>query len=88
MGDVSEGQDVTLICSVRRGTLPIIFTWYHTETEGAIHTSKSFEKMESSYEISNVNGNNQGQYYCVCTNPAKEAEKSATVIIRGVFSLD
>ncbi|XP_030264809.1 platelet endothelial cell adhesion molecule isoform X2 [Sparus aurata] len=82
MGDVSEGQDVTLVCSVRRGTLPIIFTWYHTETEGAILTFKTFEKMESSYKISNVRGNHQGQYYCVCTNPAKGTEKSATVTIR------
>ncbi|XP_036946015.1 platelet endothelial cell adhesion molecule isoform X2 [Acanthopagrus latus] len=83
MGDVSEGQDMTLVCSVRRGTLPIIFTWYHhTEKEEAIHTFKTFEKMESSFKISNVRGNHQGNYYCVCTNPANETEKSATVTIR------
>ncbi|KAG7243725.1 hypothetical protein INR49_011282 [Caranx melampygus] len=33
MGDVSEGQDVTLFCSVQRGTLPIVFTWKSASTK-------------------------------------------------------
>ncbi|XP_073351050.1 platelet endothelial cell adhesion molecule [Pagrus major] len=82
MGDVSEGQDVILVCSVRSGTPPLTFTWYHTEKEESFLTFKTFEKLESTYNISNVRGNHQGQYHCVCTNPAKETKESATVTIR------
>ncbi|XP_070779292.1 platelet endothelial cell adhesion molecule isoform X2 [Enoplosus armatus] len=80
MGDVSEGQDVTLICSVQRGTLPISFTWYHSKTEGAL-ASQTSEKLEGSYKINNVRGEHQGGYYCVSTNPAHDTKQSNTVMI-------
>lgn len=85
MGDVSEGQDVTLVCSVQRGTLPISFTWYHAETDGTLDSQTS-EKLEGSYKITNVRGEHQGKYYCVSTNPANETKQSQTVTIGGVFS--
>ncbi|XP_059204877.1 platelet endothelial cell adhesion molecule, partial [Centropristis striata] len=78
--DISEGQDVTLICSVKSGTLPITFTWHHTETEGPLAPQVS-EKMEGSYSISNIRGDHRGGYYCVSTNPANETRKSQTVMI-------
>lgn len=86
MGDVSEGQDVTLVCSVQRGTLPISFTWYHTQTEDALHSQTS-KKLEGSYRIKDVRGEHQGKYYCVCTNPANETQQSYPMAITGVFCL-
>lgn len=86
MGDVSEGQDVTLVCSVQRGTLPISFTWYHTETDGTLFSQTS-EKLEGSHKITNVRGEHQGRYYCESTNPANETKQSLTVSIGGVFYL-
>ncbi|XP_041812676.1 platelet endothelial cell adhesion molecule isoform X2 [Chelmon rostratus] len=80
MGDVSEGQDVTLVCSVQRGTLPISFTWYHTQTEDALHSQTS-KKLEGSYRIKDVRGEHQGKYYCVCTNPANETQQSYPMAI-------
>ncbi|KAA8584925.1 hypothetical protein FQN60_003619 [Etheostoma spectabile] len=80
IGDVSEGQDLTLVCSVQRGTLPITFTWYHTETEGALATQTSM-KLEGSYSISNVRKEHRGGYYCLSTNQAEEAKQSHTVMI-------
>ncbi|XP_034749204.1 platelet endothelial cell adhesion molecule isoform X1 [Etheostoma cragini] len=80
IGDVSEGQDLTLVCSVQRGTPPITFTWYHTETEGALATKTSM-KLEGSYSISNVRKEHRGGYYCLSTNQADEAKQSHTVMI-------
>ncbi|XP_068435497.1 platelet endothelial cell adhesion molecule isoform X2 [Clinocottus analis] len=79
-GDVSEGQDVTLVCSVARGTPPVRFTWFHAEREGALfsHTSKD---LKGSYSISNVRGEHTGQYYCVGNNPANATMRSLTVTI-------
>lgn len=82
--DISEGQDVTLLCSVQRGTLPISFTWYRTGTEGAL-ASQTFEKLEGSYKIRSIGGEHRGGYYCKSFNPANESKRSDTVEIRGVF---
>lgn len=83
MGDVTEGQDVTLVCSVQRGTGPILFTWHHAK-EGPVanHTS---DKLEASYKITNVRAEQQGAYYCVCTNPASETKQSQRVAIGGTL---
>ncbi|XP_031176796.2 platelet endothelial cell adhesion molecule isoform X2 [Sander lucioperca] len=80
MGDVSEGQDLTLVCSVQRGTLPITFTWYRTETEGALATQTSMI-LEGSYNISIVRREHRGGYYCLSTNQANETKQSHTVMI-------
>ncbi|AWP18711.1 putative platelet endothelial cell adhesion molecule-like isoform 3 [Scophthalmus maximus] len=81
MGDISEGQDLTLTCSVQRGTTPISFTWYHTETEGPI-AAKNSKKLEASHFIRNVEGQHKGGYYCVCTNAANETKQSHTAVIK------
>lgn len=86
IGDISEGQEVTFICSVQRGTLPISFTWYHTERGGAL-TSQTSKNLEDSYVIRNVRGEHRGEYYCVTSNPANETKQSHAVRIEGVFYL-
>ncbi|XP_020502588.2 platelet endothelial cell adhesion molecule [Labrus bergylta] len=78
--DVSEGQDLTLICSVQRGTPPVTFTWYHTEREAALD-SQSSNKLAGSHRINNVKGEHRGGYYCESTNPANETKRSQTVTI-------
>ncbi|TMS15342.1 Platelet endothelial cell adhesion molecule [Larimichthys crocea] len=84
MGDVSEGEDVTLVCSVQRGTLPMNFTWYHRKGALAFQTSR---ELKGSYTINNIKGVDQGEYYCTSTNSANKTEKSDAVRIGGVFSL-
>ncbi|XP_019113124.2 platelet endothelial cell adhesion molecule isoform X1 [Larimichthys crocea] len=78
MGDVSEGEDVTLVCSVQRGTLPINFTWYHRKGALAFQTSR---ELKGSYTINNIKGVDQGEYYCTSTNSANKTEKSDAVRI-------
>lgn len=83
MGDVTEGQDVTLVCSVLRGTAPILFTWHHTE--GGPIANRTSDKLEASYKIIKVRAQQQGAYYCVCTNPASETKHSQRVTIGGTL---
>ncbi|XP_029364006.1 platelet endothelial cell adhesion molecule isoform X2 [Echeneis naucrates] len=80
MGDVSEGQDVTLTCSVQKGTLPVNFTWYHTQKESPLN-SQTFDSLQGSYIIYNVKGDHKGGYYCVSNNLANEAKRSSIVMI-------
>ncbi|KAI3360016.1 hypothetical protein L3Q82_014347 [Scortum barcoo] len=77
---ISEGQDVTLICSVQRGTPPITFMWYHNGTERAL-ASQNSKKQEGSYKISNVRGEHRGPYYCEGRNTANESKRSDIVMI-------
>ncbi|XP_029998169.1 platelet endothelial cell adhesion molecule isoform X2 [Sphaeramia orbicularis] len=78
--EISEGQDVTLYCSVLKGTPPITFTWYHTETKEAL-SSQSSPKLKAAHVINNVQGAHRGGYYCVSNNQASESKQSATVKI-------
>lgn len=83
MGDVTEGQDMTLVCSVQRGTLPIVFTWHHTKEEDVL-TSEPSDKLEASFKITNVQAKHQGVYYCMSTNQAGEIKQSQRVTIGGM----
>lgn len=80
LSDVSEGQNVTLVCSVKKGSPPINFTWYHIESEGVLDSQIS-NKLEGSYSIPSVTGENGGGYYCTSTNLASETEQSHIVMI-------
>ena len=85
-GDISEGQSVSLTCSVHSGSPPINFTWYHSEKKGAL-ASVSTNKLEGTYRIQNLRGEHGGGYYCVSSNLAKETKQSLIVTIGGVLSL-
>ncbi|CAN9505750.1 unnamed protein product [Ophioblennius macclurei] len=79
-GDISEGQNMTLVCSVQKGSPPINFTWYHRETNRVLDSQMS-KKLQGSVSIHNVRGEDGGEYYCVGTNQAKEARRSPPVVI-------
>ncbi|XP_062264798.1 platelet endothelial cell adhesion molecule isoform X1 [Platichthys flesus] len=81
MGDVSEGQDLTLTCSVQKGTPPITFTWYHAETAGVL-ASEISNKLEESFFIHNVMREHKGEYYCESNNPANETKRSYPVSVK------
>ncbi|XP_051244694.1 platelet endothelial cell adhesion molecule isoform X2 [Dicentrarchus labrax] len=78
--DVSDGQDVNLVCSVQKGTPPITFTWYHTKKAGALDFQTT-KKLEGSYRISHVKGEHKGEYYCESTNLANKTKMSDTISI-------
>ncbi|XP_075879958.1 platelet endothelial cell adhesion molecule isoform X1 [Nelusetta ayraudi] len=80
MGDVAEGQEVTLVCSVQGGSLPVSFTWYSAKKANSLD-SVTVNKLEASHKITEVRRDHQGGYYCVSNNAANEAKQSPTVTI-------
>ncbi|KAK0141806.1 Platelet endothelial cell adhesion molecule [Merluccius polli] len=77
---ISEGQDLTLSCSVRKGTLPVNFTWYHTERKTPLDSQTS-PVYQSSFTIPNVGRAHSGGYYCESSNLANNVKKSVTVVV-------
>uniref|UniRef100_A0A8C6TLM5 Platelet endothelial cell adhesion molecule n=1 Tax=Neogobius melanostomus TaxID=47308 RepID=A0A8C6TLM5_9GOBI len=78
--EITEQHDVTLFCSVLRGSPPVTFTWYNAETRVAIASQMS-HKLRGSYVINDVGTQHNGGYYCVCTNPANETMHSDVITI-------
>lgn len=82
MGDVAEGEDLTLTCTVQRGTPPITYTWYHTKSALPL-LSKTTNGMRSSHSVQGVSREHGGGYYCVTNNPSNDSQRSAMVTVGG-----
>ncbi|XP_010872336.2 platelet endothelial cell adhesion molecule [Esox lucius] len=75
---VAEGQDLTLTCTVQRGTPPITYTWYHSALP--MH-SITINVMQGSYIIRSVGQEHGGEYYCITSNPSNDTERSGSLIV-------
>lgn len=75
-GDVPEGEDLTLLCSVNKGSPPFNYSWFHSEK--LLH-SQTEERMEASFIVPAIKREDRGGYYCACTNPAGQAKQSRTI---------
>ncbi|KAM9474519.1 platelet endothelial cell adhesion molecule-like isoform 1-T1 [Salvelinus alpinus] len=80
MGDVAEGEDLTLTCTVQRGTPPITYTWYHTKSALPL-LSKTTNDMRLSHSVQGVSREHGGGYYCVTNNPSNDSQRSAMVTV-------
>ncbi|XP_029492363.1 platelet endothelial cell adhesion molecule isoform X1 [Oncorhynchus nerka] len=80
MGDVAEGEDLTLTCTVQRGTPPITYTWYHTKSALPL-LSKITNDMRLSHSFQGVSREHGGGYYCVTNNPSNDSQRSAMVTV-------
>lgn len=78
---VSEGQDLTLLCKVRRGTPPITFTWYSAARPQSPLAFQTRTDNQGSYTIAGVGGAHSGGYYCEGSNVAGDVKKSSTVVV-------
>ncbi|XP_047428617.1 platelet endothelial cell adhesion molecule isoform X2 [Mugil cephalus] len=77
---ISEGNNVTLLCSLQRGSAPINFTWYNVENKRPLYSETS-NKLEGTYRLNHVHRLQGGKYFCVSTNPAHEPKQSNAVTI-------
>lgn len=85
-GYAVEGQEMTLVCSVEGGSLPVSFTWYHTKDKVPKQLgSVTVNKRSASHKVSNLKSEHQGDYYCVSTNAANEAKRSPTETVEGGY---
>ncbi|KAK7144587.1 hypothetical protein R3I94_010872 [Phoxinus phoxinus] len=75
--NIEEGNNVTLICGVAKGSPPIRFRFYGSN-HTAIHTT-TVESNSSSFVLSTVKRKNSGNYYCEAFNMADMSSRSDIV---------
>ncbi|KAM6957118.1 platelet endothelial cell adhesion molecule [Aplochiton taeniatus] len=76
--DVVEGHNLTLVCTVQRGTPPVTFAWYHTVKEAPIKL-QTVREMKGAHTITGLSAEQGGGYYCVASNPSDDVRRSQTV---------
>ncbi|XP_056143210.1 platelet endothelial cell adhesion molecule isoform X3 [Lampris incognitus] len=79
-GDVSEGQELTLVCSVQKGTAPITYTWFHSKRKEPLGF-QTIPEMKGMYSINKVRAEHKGDYYCESSNSANDVKRSFTITI-------
>ncbi|XP_077055101.1 platelet endothelial cell adhesion molecule isoform X2 [Siphateles boraxobius] len=75
--NIEEGNDVTLICGITKGSPPISFRFYGSN-HTAIHTT-TVQSNSSSFVLSTVKRKNSGNYYCEAFNTAGMSSRSDIV---------
>ncbi|KAI4879464.1 hypothetical protein NFI96_014534 [Prochilodus magdalenae] len=75
-GEVTEGENVTLICSISRGTPPVSFIWYHVDR---LLKSNTVSANFSTHTLQTVSSENSGSYYCEAVNNGNERDQSNRV---------
>ncbi|XP_062853212.1 platelet endothelial cell adhesion molecule [Trichomycterus rosablanca] len=69
--DITENQNVFLICSIGKGTPPISFKWYHNGSSSPIHSATVMANT-SSYMLRSVSSVDSGRYHCEALNSDQE----------------
>ncbi|XP_037663459.1 Fc receptor-like protein 3 [Choloepus didactylus] len=66
-GQVVEGENLVLVCSVANGTGTVTFSWYREGTEGSLGR-KSQRSLSAELQVPNVKERDSGRYYCAAYN--------------------
>ncbi|GFS44506.1 titin [Nephila pilipes] len=85
IGDMTE-----LTCTVKRGNLPITFTWFHNNQIISNHHKYkiSSSKISTQFLIEKVTASDIGNYSCKASNAYGEDSKTESVIIEGEMAED
>lgn len=83
-GNIEEGDDITLICGIPKGSPPISFRFY-ASSHTPIHTT-TVQSNSSSFVLNTVNRENSGNYYCDASN-MEDKPSSNIVTVEGEFHL-
>ncbi|XP_061086960.1 platelet endothelial cell adhesion molecule isoform X4 [Conger conger] len=83
LGDVTEGEDLYLQCTVKDGSPPITFEWYRDGLDQPLYSTKSKGRSES-YRLGRATSNHSSSYHCKADNQAKEEmlSKAGTINVR------
>ncbi|XP_022530947.2 platelet endothelial cell adhesion molecule isoform X2 [Astyanax mexicanus] len=73
--DVTEGHDVVLICQVSKGTPPVSFRWYHSDSKRLLLSDTTMSNF-SSHTLRHVSSKDSGSYYCEGFNSGTDASMS------------
>ena len=87
-GPASTGQDITVMCAVPDGDLPIDITWYLNGRSiveySGISTSK-VGKRNQALSIDSVSAEHSGNYTCSAKNSGGSATYTTELKVYGTF---
>lgn len=66
-GQLIEGEDLVLICSVAKGTGTVTFSWHREGTERSLGR-KTQRALSAELRIAAVREQDAGRYYCAADN--------------------
>ncbi|ROT68396.1 Down syndrome cell adhesion molecule-like protein [Penaeus vannamei] len=85
-GEVSQGERVQAICSVRRGDAPVTLTWLKDgvplsqDTPSGL-TIRPLDQFSSVLLLANAQAHHSGNYTCQASSATRTAAHSATLVI-------
>ncbi|XP_056265766.1 platelet endothelial cell adhesion molecule isoform X3 [Pseudoliparis swirei] len=79
LADISEGDDLYLICGVR-GSPPVSFKWYRVGERQPLYTTTSGQN-HTDYRLPGLSRGHSGVYYCEAVNHADNVVRSDSVTI-------
>ncbi|KAM4034105.1 platelet endothelial cell adhesion molecule [Anomaloglossus baeobatrachus] len=78
-GDVEEGSNLTLLCMVEMGTLPITFLFYRKKGPEMLLQNVTEKKNPFSvHQLPKFSKQEDGAYFCIASNTAKKEVRSNT----------
>ncbi|XP_073435878.1 platelet endothelial cell adhesion molecule isoform X2 [Dendrobates tinctorius] len=86
-GDVEEGSNLTLVCQVEVGTLPITFLFYRKKgNEVLLQNVTETQKQHSIHHLPRFSKQEDGNYFCAASNRAQKEVRSQTKEARAVLA--
>ncbi|XP_053308769.1 platelet endothelial cell adhesion molecule [Spea bombifrons] len=86
-GDVQEGTELSLVCSVEGGTFPIEFHFYVKKGKDLVlKNATSVYKHHAEYVVSPFNKEEDGSYFCKASNRAQHSLQSHAVAMKAVLA--
>ncbi|XP_012886066.1 PREDICTED: Fc receptor-like protein 3 isoform X6 [Dipodomys ordii] len=82
-GQLIEGENLVLICSVAKGTGTITFSWHK---DGTSVSKKTQQSLLAELLIPTVKMQDAGRYYCVADNGGPILSNRKEVTVRGLVS--
>uniref|UniRef100_A0A803JFB0 Platelet and endothelial cell adhesion molecule 1 n=1 Tax=Xenopus tropicalis TaxID=8364 RepID=A0A803JFB0_XENTR len=86
-GTVEEGKELSLVCAVKNGSLPIDFHFLVKRgKESVLHSSMDKSVFHSETQIKSFSANDDGSYFCRATNGAHQTVDSNLVHVKAVLA--
>ncbi|XP_069807842.1 platelet endothelial cell adhesion molecule isoform X2 [Dendropsophus ebraccatus] len=86
-GDVEEGAELSLICMVEDGTLPINYLFYRKKgSEILLKNMTDVKKLHADTQVLKFNKQEDGIYFCTATNGARKEVRSNSEEARAVLA--
>ncbi|KAG8446068.1 hypothetical protein GDO86_013804, partial [Hymenochirus boettgeri] len=84
---VEEGKELSLVCAVKNGSLPIDFQFFAKRgSEILLHSYTANKKFHTEMQIMSFSSQNDGVYFCRATNSALQAVDSNSVQVKAVLA--